>query len=147
MVKNLKEKAIGATGSVSGAASILGSWQVCHNVCLGIIALLGLVGITVVGMPLLFLTKIAIPMWTIAVVLLAAVVWLYFSKHCISKNLIMLNSGLIIAGTPFQQVQQFSIFFWVVGGFLAAAGVSLFVKEKIQKKKCHHDKKKQGNRV
>jgi len=147
MVKNLTEKAIGATGSVSGAASILGSWQVCHNVCLGIIALLGLVGITVVGMPLLFLTKIAIPMWTIAVVLLAAVVWLYFSKHCISKNLIMLNSGLIIAGTPFQQVQQFSIFFWVVGGFLAAAGVSLFVKEKIQKKKCHHDKKKQGNRV
>ena len=142
MVKNAKEKLVGATGSLSGAASILGSWQVCHNVCLGVITLLGLIGITVAGMPLLFLTKIAIPMWTIAVILLAAVVWLYFSRHCISKNLILFNSGLIIAGTPFQQVQQFSIFFWVVGGLLAAAGILLFVKEKIQKKKWHHGKKK-----
>ncbi len=142
MIKDIKEKAIGATGSVSGAASILGSWQVCHNVCLGIIALLGLIGITVVGMPLLFFTKIAIPAWLIAVALLAVVVWLYFSRHCISKNLIMFNSGLIIAGTPFQQAQQFSPYFWIVGGLLAVTGVSLFVKEKIQKKKCHHDKKK-----
>src|SRR3989338_976335 len=108
MIKNAKEKLVGATGSLSGAASILGSWQVCHNVCLGIIALLGLIGITVVGMPLLFFTKIAIPAWLIAVALLAVVVWLYFNKHCLSKNLIMLNSGLIIAGIPFQQLQKFS---------------------------------------
>lgn len=142
MVKNAKEKLIGATGSISGATSILGSWQICHNVCLGLIALLGLIGITVVGMPLLFFTKIAIPAWIIAVLLLVVVVWLYFNKYCISRNLVIFNSGLIIAGTPFQQVQQFSVFFWVVGGLLAAAGVSLFVKEKIEKKKCHHDKKK-----
>ena len=142
MVKNAKEKLIGATGSLSGAASILGSWQVCHNVCLGVIALLGIIGITVAGMPLLFLTKIAIPIWAIAVLLLALTVWLYASRKCISKNLIIFNSGLIIAGTPFQQVQQFSIFFWVVGGLLAAAGILLFVKEKIQKKKWHHGKKK-----
>lgn len=147
MIKNTKEKLIGATGSVSGAASILGSWQVCHNVCLGIIALLGLIGITVVGMPLLFLTKIAVPIWIIAVVLLALTIWIYTSRKCISKNLIIFNSGLIIAGTPFQQVQQFSLYFWTIGGVLAAIGISLFIKEKIQKKKCHHDKKKQGKRV
>ena len=142
MAKNAKEKLIGATGSVSGAASILGSWQVCHNVCLGIIALLGLIGITVAGMPLLFLTKIAMPIWIIAVLLLALTIWIYTSKKCISRNLIIFNSGLIIAGTPFQQVQQFSVFFWVIGGLLAAAGASLFVKEKIQKKKHHHGRKK-----
>ena len=142
MIKNAKEKLIGATGSVSGAASILGSWQVCHNVCLGLIALLGLIGITVVGMPLLFLTKIAMPIWIIAVLLLALTIWIYTSRKCISKNLIIFNSGLIIAGTPFQQVQQFSIFFWVVGGLLAATGIIFFIKEKIEKKKCHHDKKK-----
>ncbi len=138
----MKEKLIGATGSVSGAASILGSWQVCHNICLGLIALLGLIGITVVGMPLLFFTKIAIPAWSIAVILLAVVIWFYFNKHCISKNLILFNSGLIIAGTPFQQVQQFSVFFWIVGGLLAATGIIFFIKEKIEKKKRHHGKKK-----
>ena len=142
MIKYAKEKLIGATGSLSGAASILGSWQVCHNVCLALIALLAVIGITVTGMPLLFLTKIAIPMWTIAIVLLAIVIWLYFSKHCISKNLIIFNSGLIIAGTPFQQVQKFSVFFWVTGGLLAIMGIIFFVKEKIERKKCHHDKKK-----
>ncbi len=141
MIKNLKEKAIGATGSVSGAASILGSWQVCHNICLGIIALLGIIGITVVGMPLVFFTKIAIPMWTIAVILLFIIIAVYLKKHCISKNLIIINSGLIIAGTPFQPLQQFSIFFWTVGGILAVTSISLFIKDRIQKKRCKHGKR------
>ena len=140
MIKNLKEKAIGATGSVSGAASILGSWQVCHSICLGIIAVLGIIGITVVGMPLLFLTKVAVPLWSIAVLLLLATIMIYRSRKCISKNLIILNSGLIIAGIPFQPLQKFSILFWTIGGFIAAAGVFLFVKEKISNKKCNHEK-------
>ena len=42
MIKNIKEKFIEAGGSVSGIASVLGSWQVCHNVCLGIVAVLAL---------------------------------------------------------------------------------------------------------
>ncbi len=142
MIKNIKEKLIGASGSVSGAASILGSWQVCHNVCLGIIALLGIIGITVVGMPLLFLTKIAVPIWTVAVILLLVTIAIYTKKKCISKNLIIINSGLIIAGTPFQPLQKFSILFWTVGGILAVAGISLFIKDKIEKRKCNHGKKK-----
>jgi len=142
MIKAAKEKLIGATGSVSGAASILGSWQVCHNVCLALIALLAVIGITVTGMPLLFLTKIAVPMWIIAVVLLGVIMWLYQSKKCISKNLIIFNSGLIIAGIPFQSLQNFQILFWIVGGILGLAGIFLFVKEKIESKKYHHDKKK-----
>ena len=141
MIKNIKEKAIGATGSVSGIASILGSWQVCHNICLGIIALLGIIGITVVGMPLLFLTKIAVPIWTVAVILLLVTIAIYMKKKCISKNLIILNSGLIIAGTPFQPLQKFSILFWTVGGILALAGISLFIKEKMQKRARKHGKK------
>ena len=141
MIKNLKEKAIGATGSVSGAASILGSWQVCHNICLGIIALLGVIGITVVGMPLLFLTKIAVPIWTIAVILLLVIIIIYMKKKCISKNLIIINSGLIIAGTPFQPLQKFSIFFWTIGGILVLIGVSFFIKDKIEKKRYKHETK------
>ena len=66
MINTIKEKVMGATGSVSGVASVFGSWQVCHNICLGLIAVLAVLGVTVTGMPLLFLTKWAIPLWTIA---------------------------------------------------------------------------------
>ena len=131
MIKNLKEKVIGATGSVSGAASILGSWQICHNICLGLIAALSLIGITIAGMPLLFLTKIAVPVWNIAILLLIITIVIYLKKPCISKNLIIINSGLIIAGIPFQSLQKFSVFFWAIGGILALAGISFFIKEKI----------------
>ena len=135
MIKNLKERLVGATGSVSGAASILGSWQVCHNVCLGIIALLAVIGITLTGMPLEFLTKVAVPMWTIAFLLLLITAWLYVKKKCISSRLIMFNAGLIIAGVPFGPVQKFSLIFWITGGGLALIGAALFAKDKIKKRK------------
>lgn len=134
MIKKLKEKLIGTTGSISGVASIMGSWQVCHNICLGVVALLAILGITIVGMPLAFLTRIAIPLWSIAVVLLLVTIALYIKKKCISKNLIMFNSGIIIAGVPFQEVQNFQIFFWVIGGILALIAISIFIKGKIQKR-------------
>ena len=140
MIKNIKEKAIEATGSVSGAASILGSWQVCHNLCLGLIAVLGLIGITVTGMPLLFFTKIAVPVWIVAVALLFITIAIYIKKQCISKNLILFNSGLIIAGTPFQALQKFSLFFWAIGGILALTGISLFVSKKIKNRRRHYEK-------
>ncbi|HLD43650.1 MAG TPA: hypothetical protein VJB08_06740 [Candidatus Nanoarchaeia archaeon] len=132
-MKDLKEKIVGATGTVSGAASILGSWQVCHSVCLGIIALLGMIGITVVGMPLLFLTKVAVPLWTAAVILLALAFWMYYTRKCISRNLLLVNSGLLIAGIPFQALQRFSLYFWIFGGALAAAGIFLLIKRRIIK--------------
>ena len=143
MAKNLKEKLIGATGSVSGAASILGSWQICHNVCLGLIAALSLIGITIAGMPLLFLTKIAVPVWSIAVILLIITIAIYLKKPCISRNLIIINLGLIIAGVPFQSLQKFSVFFWTIGGIVALIGISFFIKDKIEKKRCEHENKAQ----
>ena len=140
MRTSIQEKAVGAVGSISGAASIMGSWQVCHSLCLGLIALLGILGIAVTGMPLVFFTKIAIPLWAIAVILLVVAILIYSQKKCISKNLILFNSGLIIAGTPFQQVQKFSLFFWIIGGLIALSGIFLFVGEKIKGRKCKHEK-------
>jgi len=131
----MNEKMIGATGSISGAASILGSWQICHNLCLGLIALLGLVGITLTGMPLLFFTKIAVPLWGIAIVLLGVVLYFYHTKNCVSRNLLLINAGLIIAGTPFQALQEFQILFWIVGGLLVIIGSGLFIKEKLTRNK------------
>jgi len=138
--EHMKERLIGATGSISGAASILGSWQVCHSICLGLIALLGVIGITLTGMPLLFFTKIAVPLWLIAVVLMGIVLYFFFTKHCISRNLILINSGLIIAGTPFEQLRFFQIGFWSIGGVLVLTGISLAVRDKVRKRRercCH----------
>jgi|SRR3989344_5093492 len=141
MIKNIKEKFIEAGGSVSGIASVLGSWQVCHNVCLGIVAVLALLGIAVVGMPLAFLTKLAIPFWTIAFVLLLITILLYFKKRCISNRLILFNSGLIIAGIPFQTLEIFNPIFWTVGASFLLGATSLYIKDKISMRKNHECRK------
>jgi|SRR3989338_4046350 len=135
-IENLKERIIGATGSISGIASILGSWQICHNVCLAIIAILSIIGITIVGMPLLFLTKLAVPLWILALVILLATMGLYLKKKCISMKLILFNSGLITAGVPFQSLQNFSIIFWISGGIIIIISILLFVRDRLNKKMC-----------
>src|SRR3989338_9480408 len=106
--KFIVEKATSFSSSLSGALSFLGGYQVCHNVCLGIVALLSFIGITIVGMPLLFLQKVAVPFWIAAVVLLGITLFFYFRKKCISRNLILFNLGIIIAGIPFQSLQAFN---------------------------------------
>ena len=136
-INYIKERIISYLGSISGFTSILGSWQVCHNVCLAIIAFLAILGITLTGMPLLFLTKIAIPIWITAFILLLITLWFYYKRKCISKNLIMINTGFITAGIPFQQLQNFLIFFWIVGGILVFIGFLFFIKDKIRSKHAH----------
>lgn len=130
---HLKEKAASVSSGVSGAVSVLGSYQVCHNICMGIIIVLAFLGITINFMPLLFLTKVAIPFWIAAFILLLITFFFYFTKKCISKNVIMFNGGLIIAGTPFQQVQQYSPYFMILGSVLVIISIMLYLKRKIKK--------------
>ena len=135
MITNIKEKILGATGSLTGSLSFLGGYQVCHNACLALIALLTFLGFTVVGMPLLFLTKVAIPFWIVAFLLFVLTVFLKYKKMMhISDKIVLLNSGLIIAGTPFQQVQQFNYIFWIVGGVLVILSTGWFIYDKIKKR-------------
>ncbi len=135
MAKNVEEKLITATGTLSGATSVLGSWQICHSVCLGIIALLSVLGITIVGMPLLFLTKIAVPLWSLALVILMLTLILYLKKKCISKKMIVFNSGLLIAGVPFQSLQRFSLFFWITGGLVVSFAMVWYIRERQQRRR------------
>lgn len=59
--KNNKKKGIAETkflgifGSMSSGLGIIGLHNVCHIVCEGLIAVLAIIGITIVGMPLAFL--------------------------------------------------------------------------------------------
>lgn len=135
-MKRMKEKLAGLTGSVSGIASILGSWQICHNICLVLISALSLLGITLVGMPLAFLTDIAVPIWIVAVIFLALTYYFYFSKKCISKNLLILNLGLIIAGIPFTKLQPYQLYFWLIGGGIATIAMALIFHKNWKKMSC-----------
>jgi len=123
-----KEKLPGIAGGISGAASVLGSWQICHNVCLGLVTLLGLMGIIVAGMPLAFLTTIAVPLWSVALLLLGVTFLLYLRKKCISRHMLLINSGLVLAGIPFTSVQEYAPAFWTVGGLIIAAGIIIFIR-------------------
>lgn len=130
----LKERFSSGTGIFSSILSFLGGYQVCHNVCLGIIAVLSIIGIAVTGMPLFFLTKVAIPFWIAAVILLTITLIFYFKKKCISRNLIIFNTGIIIAGIPFEQLQRYSLIFWIVGGMLILTSIIIYIKNKYIKK-------------
>ena len=135
MINNIKEKMLNVSGSVTGTLSFLGSYQVCHNACLALISLLTILGFTVAGMPLLFLTKVAIPFWSVALALLATTIILKYGKNMqFSGKIILLNSGLIIAGIPFEHVQQFNYIFWIVGGSLVAFSIGWYIYENIEKK-------------
>ena len=129
-VKN--RKILNFTSSLSGTMGFLGGYQVCHNICLGIIALLSIIGITIVGMPLLFLTKVAIPFWIAAVILFLISLIFYFKMKCISKNLLLFNGGIIVAGVPFRSLNDYSIIFWIIGGILIALSLISYLKEKFR---------------
>jgi len=121
----IKEKVINAGSMISGSASILGSYQLCHSLCLSAIALLSIIGITVTGMPLLFLTKVAVPFWIAGFSLLVLMIVLaqYNILH-FSNKLMLANLGLLTAGVPFERLAQFQKFFWIAGILLVVASIS-----------------------
>lgn len=131
----VKEKILGASGSLTGALGFLGGYQVCHNACLALITFLTLLGFTVAGMPLLFLTEVAVPFWIAAFSLLILTIILKYQKIMhFSGKMVLLNSGLVVAGVPFRQVQQFNYIFWIAGGALALFSVGWYFYDKFNKK-------------
>jgi hypothetical protein len=124
-----KGKFLGFFSGLSGGLSFLGGWQVCHNLCLAIIALLSAIGIAVAGMPLLFLTQYAVYFWSAAMLLLLPTVFMYWkNRKCMSVKLILFNIGIVIASVPFWQ--QYQILFWAAGGILTAASIWMFVRHR-----------------
>ena len=137
--KLIKEKTSTITSSILGIMGFLGGYQVCHNICLGLITLLSVIGITVIGMPLLFLTKVAVPFWTAAVALFLLTLVLCVKKKCVSQNVLLFNAGIIIAGFPFSFAQKELPLLWIVGGTLVLVSLFLFIKERYV---CHEKRKR-----
>ncbi len=127
--KTYKERFLSLFSGVSSSLSFLGGWQVCHSLCLGIIALLSLIGITVVGMPLLFLQQYNIYFWSLAVLLLLPVLFLYLKKKAgMHKPLLLANIGIIIAAIPLN-IGDFIIAFWAVGFGTVALSILMHYKK------------------
>lgn len=141
MGEGLEEKLSGAASASSGAMSFLGGYNVCHNICLALIAGLTIIGISIEGMPLAFLQEYAVPFWLVAITLLGVTMYLYTKHKCISKNLLAANTGLIIAATPFKELEAFQLVFWIVGFGLVGVAIINYVSEKMktkEEKKCYH---------
>ncbi len=130
--KMSKGKFMNFFSGISGGLSFFGGWQVCHNLCFGIVAALSLIGITIVGMPLLFLTQYAVYFWSAAVLLLIPTLVMYWEnrKH-MSKNLILANIGIVIVAVPFADLQSYRVIFWVIGGMFILTSVILFLRRKL----------------
>ena len=133
MYKYLKEKILNLFGSLSGGLGIISAHNVCHTICLGVIAILTIFGIAVSGMPLGFLQDYNLLFWNMAAVFLLVSLGLYFrNKKCMSNKAIIFNSGLIIAGVPFEPLQKFNPLFYIIGGILVIVSVVLYLKGKLK---------------
>lgn len=130
----MKEKVCGACGTASGGLSILGGAQVCHSACMGLASLLSIVGITISGMPLVFLQKVAVPFWILAAIILLAMLAVH-KRMGFSKKVMLANAGLIIAGTPFQAVSAFQNYLWFIGGALVVGSITWALRDRVWKSK------------
>ncbi len=127
----ITDKLVKFSGAGASCVSILGSYQLCHNICMAAISVLALIGITVTGMPLLFLTSVAPYFWIAGIVLLLTLLLLKSrGMGCITNNSLLFNSGLLIAGIPFYPLNQYQTALWIVGGALVLVSAGFFLYEK-----------------
>src|SRR3989338_6445603 len=95
-------KIFGIFGSASGVSSVISAHNVCHMVCLAVVSFLSLFGILVSSDVLMWLQNYNILFWEIGIVFLGmSLLLLVRYRECISRRIIMFNTGLLIAGFPF----------------------------------------------
>lgn len=132
---SIKSKFLNSISGFSAFLSTIGSsWSLCHSICLALITALAGIGIVLTGMPLLFLFEYNLYLWGAAVLLLIPSTIMFLrNPKCISRNLMLFNFGVIIAGIPTNLVnlQPFS---WLIGGALVLAAISMFIKSKLEKR-------------
>jgi len=126
-----KGRFAGYFGVVSSTGSIISAHNVCHAICLGVVAVLSVFGIAVSSTALMFLQDYNMLFWTMGVLflLLSLVMYAKFGK-CISTRLIIFNAGLVIAGTPF--IPALQLVFWAAGFSIAIFVSAIYIKERLE---------------
>jgi|SRR3989338_7787422 len=125
------ERCIGMLGSGSGSLSFLGSYNICHSICMGTLALFSMAGITLGNLPFLFLQDFAPYFWGAALLALAGTLVLYHAtRHSVLKKWIWINAGFLLAGLPFRGVQEQLLWYQLTGGILVVYGLYVWKKER-----------------
>src|SRR3989338_11138040 len=101
----LKKRIFGGGGTVSGVFGAIGSvHNVCHSLCVTVVSILAIFGITTQILPLMFLQTYQRYFWGVALIFTGVSLYLYRQqeqKVSRDRNLLLINTGLLIFGLPF----------------------------------------------
>jgi len=141
-MKNIPEKsaqkegkAVAGVNAAAGGMGIISAHNVCHTICESLVGVAAVFGITGIGMPLAFLTDYNIYFWAMAFAFLLVGFALLIGKKCISKNMMLFNGGVVLAGVPFAFLTPVLPAFWAAGSGLVLLSVYNYAKGKINKKR------------
>src|SRR3989344_3290358 len=133
----MRQKKIQKTGKYASAGATafttlgITAHNFCHYLCLGVVAMLTIAGVSVVGMPLMWLEVYAVYFWLMGLVFLGVSFYLLYTRpFCISRNAIMANSGLLVAAVPLKNVIGEPIYlFWIIGGVIFGYAAFLYLRK------------------
>ncbi|MBI4018598.1 MAG: hypothetical protein HY368_03240 [Candidatus Aenigmarchaeota archaeon] len=117
-------------GSASGTGAIAGAHNVCHALCQGFVLFMALFGIAVSSTALMFLEDYAPYMWSIGLLFLTVSAYFFIAKGRGSQKLLLANAGILLAGVPFRQLDDYSTAFLAAGGIMITASIFLYLSEK-----------------
>lgn len=129
-MKKSEDKRVRYASIASSTATLISAHNVCHSLCMGLIAFLAVFGIVIVGMPLAFLQDYNIYFWAMAFLTLVVMLVMILKKWgCVSNKTLLFNFGLLIAGFPFA-AYPIDNFLLLAGGLTALSAVVWFLSEK-----------------
>src|SRR3989338_11189084 len=101
----LKSRMFVLGGTASGVVGGIGSLHnVCHSLCVTVVSILAIFGITTQILPLMFLQTYQRYFWGVALIFTGVSLYLYRQqeqKVSRDRNLLLINTGLLIFGLPF----------------------------------------------
>ncbi len=124
-------------GTASGTLGSIGSLpNACHSLCMSVVSLLAVFGITLNILPLMFIQTYRFYFWLAALVLTALAFYFYQKKQIKlprDRNFIILNTGLLTFSLPFYFLADYMDFFRFVGVIIAIFGLlSFFLAKKMR---------------
>ncbi len=136
ILQKLKHYSSVGGGTASGIIGSVGSLSnVCHSLCMSIVSLFAVLGITLNILPLMFIQTYRLYFWLVAFVFTALAVYFFIKQKkyfARDRNFIILNTGLLIFALPFYFLADYMDFFRFVGGVIAIIGLlSFFFRKKV----------------
>lgn len=129
LLQAAKERLLASGGTVSAGLGALGSsYNVCHSVCMAIVSVLAVIGITLNVLPLMFLQTYQHYFWWAAFLMTMGALYIYLmqkKQRLRDRNLLLLNAGFLMYGLPYKQLADYTDFFRFVGVSVVLSAVFL----------------------